>query len=270
MGRPVGPNPRFGEWEPAGAPVLMVAPHPDDETVGAGGTLALHARAGDPVTVLIVTDGRRSGAGGLPPGEMAERRRIEVREAMAELGLAPPVLLDLPEGEWQAERLEEALVTELSRARLVYAPGPVDFHPEHLRVARILARLIKPDRTVRICELGVPLLPALVNRIADVEPVADEKARALARFRTQRENLLPLARLARYRSALYGVEEGEVFWELSAEAYTAAVVAGDRSDASGPFYGIRRHAFSDPLAFLAGFRQRRRLRDAASHVSGGP
>lgn len=270
MGRALGPNPRFGEWEPAGAPVLMVAPHPDDETVGAGGTLALHARAGDPVTVLIVTDGRRSEAGGFPPGEMAGHRRVEVREAMVELGLGPPVLLDLPEGEWQAKRLEETLVAELSRARLVYAPGPVDFHPEHLRVARILARLIKPDRTVRICELGVPLLPVLVNRIADVSPVTDEKGRALTRFRTQRENLHPLARLARYRSALYGVEEAEVFWELPGEAYAAAVAAGDRVGASGPFYGIRRHAFSDPLAFLAGFRQRRQLYDAASSVESGP
>lgn len=268
--RALGPAPLFRSWEPAGGPVLMVAPHPDDETVGAGGTLALHAQAGDPVTVLVVTDGRRSGAGGLAPEEMARRRKIEVREAVAELGLEPPVLLDRPEGAWDADELEGVLATEIGRSRVVYAPGPVDFHPEHLRVARTLARTGDFQGTVRVCELGVPLLPTLVNRVVDVAPVAVEKGRALERFRTQRENLAPLARLARYRASLYGVEEAEVFWELSGPGYVAAVEAADRVDASGPFRGIRRHAVSDPLTLLSGLGQRRRLRDAVRAVPDEP
>ena len=38
--------------------VLVVAAHPDDETLGAGGTMARHARRGDEVQVCILTDGR--------------------------------------------------------------------------------------------------------------------------------------------------------------------------------------------------------------------
>ena len=37
--------------------VLVVAPHPDDETFGPGATLALHARLGDPVACVFVTTG---------------------------------------------------------------------------------------------------------------------------------------------------------------------------------------------------------------------
>ena len=39
-----------------GKRVLVFAPHPDDETIGCGGSL-VHALAGDPVKVVILTDG---------------------------------------------------------------------------------------------------------------------------------------------------------------------------------------------------------------------
>src|SRR5687767_6864064 len=45
--------------------VMVVAPHPDDETLGCGGTIAKHAAAGDQVEVLIITDGGASRARGL-------------------------------------------------------------------------------------------------------------------------------------------------------------------------------------------------------------
>ena len=37
--------------------VLVIAPHPDDESIGCGGTLCLHARRGDPITVAYLTSG---------------------------------------------------------------------------------------------------------------------------------------------------------------------------------------------------------------------
>src|SRR5688500_13357690 len=47
---------------PGGLRVLVVAPHPDDEVAGCAGTILLHRGAGDAVTVLKATDGRRSRA----------------------------------------------------------------------------------------------------------------------------------------------------------------------------------------------------------------
>ena len=50
-------------WQPVGGQrVLVVAPHPDDEALGCGGTIMRHIASGDSVAVLIVTDGRRSRA----------------------------------------------------------------------------------------------------------------------------------------------------------------------------------------------------------------
>src|SRR5215203_6825970 len=57
--------------------VLVLAPHPDDETLGCGGIIPLHLQAGDDVRIAIVTDGRRSHAGGLDADAMAALRARE-------------------------------------------------------------------------------------------------------------------------------------------------------------------------------------------------
>lgn len=72
--------------------VLVVAPHPDDETLGAGGTIAKHAAAGDRVTVLTI-------AGHLPPlyDESVYATTVrEAKEAHRVLGVAESIFLDIP------------------------------------------------------------------------------------------------------------------------------------------------------------------------------
>src|SRR5438874_10765646 len=65
--------------------VLVVAAHPDDETIGCFATILSHLESGDAVRVLVVTDGSGSRAGGLGHErqrgvEMARRRGLEVGE----------------------------------------------------------------------------------------------------------------------------------------------------------------------------------------------
>lgn len=72
---------------------VVIAPHPDDETLACGGTIVHRLRAGWRVVVVFVTDGRRSHAQVLDihqepsPDELAVIRREEARAACSVLGI---------------------------------------------------------------------------------------------------------------------------------------------------------------------------------------
>jgi LmbE family N-acetylglucosaminyl deacetylase len=75
--------------------VLVFAAHPDDETLGMGGTIGLHVQAGDEVRVVCVTDGSSAQY----PDDTARREQkdAEARSALRVLGVTDWVHLDLPD-----------------------------------------------------------------------------------------------------------------------------------------------------------------------------
>ena len=236
--------------------MVVVAPHPDDETVGVGGVMAMHAMAGDVVSAVVVTDGGASRAGGWSRADMVARRECELQSAAEILGVKHLACLRLPEGHWEAAEAERHLAPLLVDAHLIYAPSCVDYHPEHMGVARVVANLVRPRQTVRIYEVGVPLTPVLANLVADIRSVATRKASALAVFTTQMATIAPLQRLSRYRSRLYGMSAVEVYWEACAEAYVDVIAAGDWSGRACPYRGITPRPTDDPFSALAGLGAR--------------
>ena len=116
---------------PSPGRALVVAPHPDDETFGAGGTIHDLGAVGFEVTVVVVTDG---GASHLDVADLSSMRRREATNACAELGLPqPPRFLDLPDG--QVGNLRETLAASLrvliDGCALVIGPRADDGHPDH-------------------------------------------------------------------------------------------------------------------------------------------
>lgn len=70
---------------------LILAPHPDDESIGCGGLIAESVARGRPVRVVVLSDGAAShpNSASFPPPRLAALRAEETRAAVAELGLDP-------------------------------------------------------------------------------------------------------------------------------------------------------------------------------------
>ena len=198
---------------PAG-PVLVVAPHPDDEIIGCGGAIALHARRGDAVHVALVTRGEGGGDGAT---------RIEETRASGEgLGLASVSCLDSPDGRvGRDETLTARLAALLDtlRPRVVYAPSPFEMHPDHVATLHAVAGAlgVRDDVALLLYEVNTECMASF---LLDITPVAEAKRRALTRFASQTGRIDLVDRVAargRARTVnvdLPQVRQAEAFLEL--------------------------------------------------------
>lgn len=189
--------------------VLVLAPHADDEVFGCGGALAIHAAAGCPVSVVVVSDGAHAAADEAERVRCLAMREAESAAAAAILGYAAPQFWRLPDrgveyGEALIERLLAAITT--SGADLVYAPALGEAHPDHrvlaLAAVEALRRLAasQPDLRLAMYEIGVPLQP---NLLLDITAQVERKAEAMRCFSSQLQ-VQPydahIAALNRYRT----------------------------------------------------------------------
>ncbi len=205
--------------------VLVLAPHPDDETLGPGGLIALACRGGASVRVLLLSEGEREQLD-LPPQVLAAQRRGELADALAALG--PVELATLPghdRGLTAQRRSMVPLIAGALRAfapDLVLAPAPGDWHDDHRATCWILRHALGPARLPRrpLC-LGYEVWrPLPATHALDITAVLDLKRQALAayaaRFRRRRLDQAILA-LNLYRGESLGAPPGhsaEAFEEL--------------------------------------------------------
>jgi len=166
-----------------------LAPHPDDETIGCGGALALHAKAGDPVKVAFLTNGAQGDTTGKMTREAyVALRRQEAEEACVRLGAAdlefwPYEDRSLAGSRGALRRMMDLI--ESYRPELVYAPSPLEFHPDHRAACMLLCDAIAScngEFEVAFYEVGQPVR---ANLLVDVTPVLHEKEEAVKVYRSQ-------------------------------------------------------------------------------------
>ena len=136
------------------SPVLVIAPHPDDEVLGVGGTIARLADEGRHVTVVIVTKGNAE----FFDAGLIEQGRREAREAHRLLGVAHTAFLDLP-----AARLDQVphmalnaallQVIEETRPGLVFVPFRGDLHRDHQLVFDSTLVAVRPINGLVVSEI---------------------------------------------------------------------------------------------------------------------
>ncbi|NPV93041.1 MAG: PIG-L family deacetylase [Firmicutes bacterium] len=120
--------------------VLVFAPHPDDETIAAGGYISRSVQAGALLKIVLVTDGNRHG--------LEAKRYQEFRTATGLLGVALNQLSfwGYPDGklERRAGDLEVQVDSEMRgfKPTVVVYPHPADRHPDHAVLGRVVEKLL--------------------------------------------------------------------------------------------------------------------------------
>jgi LmbE family N-acetylglucosaminyl deacetylase len=152
--------------------VLVIAPHPDDETLGCGGTLLRHAANGDLIHWLIVTD--------MIPAmfshERIAKRENEISRVASKYGFASVNRLHFP-----ATRLGDIsdnifidAVSEIIRKicpHTVYLPFMRDVHSDHRRVFDVALACTK---TFRFPSVKRVLMMEVLSETEFASPVASE------------------------------------------------------------------------------------------------
>ena len=211
------------------ADVMCVGAHPDDVEIGMGATVAKMVRQGMEVVLVDLTDGEPT------PHGTHETRMKEAAESAQTLGVAGRHTLDLRNRELADTVEARTMLAELIRAespRVLFAPYPVDAHPDHIaasavvEAARFYAKFVKTQMT------GTPTYPARIYHyfavhlrllakpsfIVDVSEDIGRKSEALASYRSQFGEQTSGSVLdwvgaqARVWGALIGTEAGEPFF----------------------------------------------------------
>ena len=206
--------------------ILVVSPHPDDESIGCGGTLHGHVVDGDSVEVLFLTSGEK-GAHDIPASEIKFIREQEAKDAAEILGISEIEFWREPDGRLRAnqsnvKRLVEKL--ETLRPNRVYVPHDDEMHPDHRAACRLVRRAVSkqesagPAFAVLMYEVWTPLQH--IDHIVDISPFVGVKRRAIRAYKSQcsvmRFDDAALG-LNRYRGEMHswpGGDYAEIFRDL--------------------------------------------------------
>ena len=109
--------------------VLLLAPHPDDETIGCGGFLLKYGAQCD---VVLLTDGRH-GDSAVDPAEMAEIRKREFEDVMSRYAVKSVRMMNFEDGK-VIDRFKDFSTLDFEKYDYVFMPHPMDMRRRFLSV----------------------------------------------------------------------------------------------------------------------------------------
>lgn len=134
--------------------ILVIAPHPDDEVLGCGGTIAKHNKQGDKTYLCIVTKA-------YPPDwskKSIKNRTEEIKKADKILGVQKTYFLDFPtakEDTIPQKELNDALCDIVNKVKpnIMYIPHKGDLHKGHRLIFEASLVAAKPQSNFSIKKL---------------------------------------------------------------------------------------------------------------------
>ena len=209
--------------------ILVLAPHPDDEVLGCGGTIAKYAKAGEKVIVAVFS----SGAGSHPLHKehvIIKTRKEEAEEVHRTLGVKETIFFMLDDFNFKQELVDKEIILKLydivkkEKPTKIFMPALDDTHAHHRAVGRIALQM-HSQYSLR-CSLYTysiwnPL--SLLKRsqprlVVDVSAEQQQKTQAYRLYKSQWVSLyqlVPIVTLKSFFAGLrYGCRWAEVFIQL--------------------------------------------------------
>jgi LmbE family N-acetylglucosaminyl deacetylase len=213
----------------------VLAPHPDDETLGCGATIMRKLAAGTPVQVIIAADGNWCRSGKLSVDAVNEIREEEARRACAILGLPCENITFL---RFEDRRLADHRgllrdrlfdILDTMKPEEIFVSSIIDNHPDHRVLAELGRELAQARRDPFPVLYEYPIwfwdpriwsvrhLLELCPRIVRTEEFRMRKREAIAAYRSQVTNLLGETRRAPLRRGFLRqfLQAEEIFFEIS-------------------------------------------------------
>lgn len=202
--------------------ILVIAPHPDDDVIGCGGSIILHTKKGDTVSIIYLTSGE-SGDAKIPKSDLMTIRETEATDAAKSLGVSDTMFLHKQDGWVTLTPSVLQQMTEIIRSKkpnIVYIPHKHDGHRDHWASYDICVETIYRAgahafqeysgtpwtvATILAYEVWTPL--STYSLAVDISDVMEQKIEALKKHSSQLKNVAyddAVRGLNRYRGALSG------------------------------------------------------------------
>jgi LmbE family N-acetylglucosaminyl deacetylase len=195
--------------------ILVIAPHPDDDVIGCGGTLSHLAASGQQITILYLTSGD-AGDATVEKKILSDIRESEAEKACAILGISSYEFLHFPDGNIQENEETLTIITEKIRQYqpgVLFIPHENDGHRDHrisytLTMEAVWRAAANSHQhttgamwkvpTILAYEVWTPM--TTISYTEDISDVIEKKTHAINAHSSQLKNV-------RYDRAMIGLHE---------------------------------------------------------------
>lgn len=166
---------------------LIIAPHPDDESLGCGGSIIKHIKAKSRVKVVFLTNGDKGDFLGKFGKEYVDTRRRSALKAMGALGVEDYEFWGYGDRELNSifrelsERLQQT-INNFNPA-VIYAPSPYEAHPDHGTAFRLTWKV--KDKFEISCVFYEVLMAVYPNVLVDITDEMKRKIDAIECYHTE-------------------------------------------------------------------------------------
>jgi N-acetylglucosamine malate deacetylase 1 len=205
--------------------ILVLAPHPDDEVLGVGGTLARYAAEGQRVVVVIFSSGEASHP--LHKEHLVIRKRKEEAIAATKaLGVTETIFFMLEDGNLREEIVEKDVIAKLyaiiekEKPTKIFMPSLDDIHGDHRAVSDMMLQLyLQHSLMCSIYTYAVWNPLAILKRaqprlVIDISPYQHQKLEAIREYKSQWVSLYQLVPVVLLKTFFSGIRYGHRWTEV--------------------------------------------------------